>query len=103
MWVNCLTVRGVSLTNYFCSDLNVRDLFNFQQREGKAEDISEISDLKCGFGRDREKSLKCGNRVPYRGENAVRPTPKPFQCSRFIADRPHFKSLHNREAEELGT
>ena len=21
----------------------------------------------CGFGRDREKSLKCGNRVPYRG------------------------------------
>jgi len=29
------------------------------------------SDLKCGFGRDWEKSLKCGNRVPYRGENAV--------------------------------
>jgi len=57
------------------------------------------SDLKygfgrdCGFGRDREKSLKYGNRVPYRGENAVRSTPKPFQCGRFVADRPHFKSL----------
>ena len=38
------------------------------------------SDLKCGFSRDcgfardREKSLECGNRVPYRTENAVRPT-----------------------------
>jgi len=58
-----------------------------------------ISDSKCGFGhdcgfsRDREKSLKCGNRVPYRAENAVRPTQKSFQCGRFIADRPHFESL----------
>ena len=55
------------------------------------------SDLKCGFGRDREKLLKCENRVPYRGENAVRPTLKPFQCGRFVAVRRHFKSLVNGE------
>jgi len=47
----------------------------------------------CGFGHDREKSRKCGNRVLYRGQNAVRPTPKPFQYSRFIVDPPHFESL----------
>ena len=57
------------------------------------------SDSKCGFGRDcgfgcdREKSLKCGSRVPYRAENAVRPTQKPFRYGRFVADRPHFESL----------
>jgi len=51
------------------------------------------SDSKCGFGRDREKSLKCGSRVPYRAENAVRPTQKPFRCGCFVADRPHFESL----------
>ena len=27
----------------------------------------DSSDSKCGFGRDRKKSLKCGNSVPYRG------------------------------------
>ena len=53
----------------------------------------KISDSKCGFGRDREKSLKCGSRVPYRAENAVRLTQKPFRCGRFVADRPHFESL----------
>jgi len=47
----------------------------------------------CGFGRDQGKSFKYENRVPYRGENAVWPTQKPFQCGRFVADRPHFESL----------
>ena len=28
-----------------------------------------------------------------RAENAVRLTQKPFQCNRFVADRPHFESL----------
>ena len=51
------------------------------------------SDSKCGFGRAREKSLKGGNRIPYHAENAVRPTQKPLQCGRFVADRPHFESL----------
>jgi len=31
--------------------------------------VHTCSDSKCGFDRDREKSLKCGNRVPYRAEN----------------------------------
>ena len=47
---------------------------------------------KCGFGRDRKKSLKCGNRVSYCAENVVWPTQKPFQCGRFVVDRPHFES-----------
>ena len=27
-------------------------------------------------------------------ENVIRPTLKPFQCSRFVAVRPHFESMH---------
>jgi len=63
----------------------------------------ESSDSKCGsvaiavFGRDWEKSLKCGNRVPYHAKNAVRLTEKPFHCARFVVDRPHFESLGERE------
>jgi len=29
----------------------------------------------------------------YRGGNAVQPTQKTFQCSRFIVDRPHSESM----------
>jgi len=50
-------------------------------------------DHDCGFGRDREKSLKCRNRVSHCAENAVRPTQKPFKCGRLVPDRPHFESL----------
>jgi len=52
-----------------------------------------FSDSKCGFSRDLKKSLKRDNRVSYRSEKAVRPTQIPFQCGRFVADRPHFESL----------
>jgi len=63
--------------------------------------LASGSDSKCGFGcncgsaRDREKSLKCRNRVPYHGENAVRPT------GRFVADQPHFESLMSGEPSSV--
>jgi len=37
------------------------------------------------FSRNMEKSLQCGNHVPYRGKNAVWPTQKPFLCGHFVA------------------
>ena len=39
------------------------------------------------------KIILIRNRVPYRLENAVWPTQKPFRCSRFVTFRPHFGSI----------
>jgi len=44
---------------------------------GSAKDSKCGFNRDCGFGYDRKKLLKCGNSVPYRGKNAVKPTQKP--------------------------
>ena len=39
MWFNCLTVNRANLTISFISDVNIEDLFIFQEKEGKPEDL----------------------------------------------------------------